>query len=58
MVLAALADDETVHAGPWREYPEVSPKLEWRALGTMGDLIIARFSLLQAGLATQDAKQP
>ena len=46
VVLAVLSDDETVHAAPWRDYPEPPAKLEWRALGTMNDLISSRYSLL------------
>ena len=45
VVLAVLSDDETVHAAPWREYPEPPPGLEWTTLGTMNELISARYSL-------------
>ncbi len=48
VVLAVLSDDETVHAAPWRDYPEPPAKLEWQTLGTMNDLISARFSLMKA----------
>ncbi len=47
VVLAVLADDETVHATAWRDYPNVPSKLEWQAFGTMNDLISARFSLVR-----------
>ncbi len=45
VVLAVLSEDETVHAAPWRDYPEPPPRLEWRNLGTMNELISARYSL-------------
>ena len=48
VVLAVLSDDETVHAAPWRDYPEPPAKLKWQALGTMNDLISARFSVMKA----------
>ena len=46
VVLAVLGDDETVHAAPWRTWPELPSKLEWKSFGTMNDLISARYSLL------------
>jgi len=47
-VLAVLADDESVHAAAWRNYPEPT-RLEWRTLGTLNELVSARFSLRQGG---------
>ncbi len=48
VVLAALADDETVHAASWRQCPELPDRLNWRVLGTIDSLVNARFSLLPA----------
>ncbi|MEP7328973.1 MAG: hypothetical protein ABI777_07160 [Betaproteobacteria bacterium] len=47
VVLAVLADDETVHAAAWRDYPKLPSKLVWQVFGTMNDLISARFSLVR-----------
>ena len=46
LVLASLADDDTVQAAPWRNYPDQAPKLAWQVLGTLNSLHDARFSLL------------
>jgi hypothetical protein len=48
VVLAVLADDETVHAAAWRNYPEPA-RLEWRTFGTLNELVSARYSLRQGG---------
>jgi hypothetical protein len=55
VVFAALGEDETVSAAPWRNYPERPDKLEWQALGTMNSLINARYSLLPATSAAAEA---
>ena len=47
VVLAVLGEDENVHAAAWHDYPEPPAKLEWQSLGTMNDLISARYSLVK-----------
>ncbi len=48
IVLAVLDDDESVHAAPWRNHPELPSKLEWRVVGTMNALVNASYSLVDA----------
>ena len=63
VVLAATADDETVTAAAWRNYPESPQELDWLALGTLDSLLDTRFSLLPAATALphvdsgEDAKE-
>jgi hypothetical protein len=53
VVLAVVSDSGTVHAAPWRTYPEPAP-LEWRVLGTVEDMQNARYSLARnAGVAAK-----
>lgn len=57
VVLAVLADDETVHAAAWRDDPGTKPALDWKALGTMNALISSRYSLLAAAAVPPGAKR-
>jgi hypothetical protein len=57
IVLAVLADDETVHAAAWRDDPGTKAALDWKALGTMNALISARYSLLAAVAVPPGAKR-
>jgi hypothetical protein len=57
VVLAVLADDETVHAAAWRDDPGTKPALDWKALGTMNALISSRYSLFAAAAVPPGAKR-
>jgi hypothetical protein len=49
-VLAVLAEDETVHLLPWRNYPDTPPVDGWQRVGTINSLLDARLSLIEPAI--------
>jgi hypothetical protein len=48
VVLAVLAEKETIHLLPWRNYPETPAGDAWQTVGTINSLLDARLSLIEA----------
>jgi hypothetical protein len=46
VVLAVLAEDESIMLRPWRNYPD-APRDDWRSVGTINSLLESRLSLIE-----------